>query len=82
VKASFPANPRWTGTEGETVFRDPAYPNDPRAPKWRGWSLDGTSLGVCEAVNIEQAAAKFKTSFPDRFDVVTTAFRGAEVTVR
>ena len=53
-----------------------------RALKWRGWSIDGTSLGVCEAVNQDEAVKIFRKCFPDRFDVVTTAFRGAVVTVK
>lgn len=52
-----------------------------RPLKWRGWSRDGTSLGVCEAKNAGEAAEKFRQKFGERFDLITTAFFGAEATV-
>jgi hypothetical protein len=51
-----------------------------RALKWRGWTKRGTSLGVCEAVNIEEATQKLRAKFGDEIAEVTTAYRGAETT--
>lgn len=54
---------------------------EPRALKWRGWTVTGQSLGVVEAVNQDEAIKKFRKRFGGKLDLVTTAYRGAETTV-
>lgn len=53
---------------------------EPRPLKWRGWTIDGKSLGVTETFTEAEAIAKFRKQFGTRFHQITDAYLGAEPT--